>query len=296
MNTQDLSNKKVWTSRPTKNDPDAVKKVGRIHAFVFHPSKAQLVGFLVKRPDVALMFHREDMFVAFNGFDLLEDDGGHEVIVVRENPEAHGRGATKALGLNLDKCVVWIGLPAMTPSGRSLGMVDSVEFDPKTGRVLSVVTSQGATANTLLGRRNIPGNLMRGFRRGMGAKLFLADEDDDPESLGAVIVDEAALDIPVEGGIAEKAGAATAVATDKAKTTYKKVVRKVKPKAQEAATVAGSAVQKGVYATGRQIARTEGMFGRFKSEFKAAMNGEDGKDGKDAKPGKADGGKGGSDE
>lgn len=276
MNTKDLSNKKVWTSRPTKNDPDAVKKVGRIHAFVFHPSKAQLVGFLVKRPDVALMFRREDMFVAHNGFDLMEDDAGHQVIVVREDPQAQGRGATKALGLNLDKCVIWIGLPAMTPSGQSLGLVENVEFDQQTGRVSSVEVSQGATANTLLGRRNIPGSMMLGFRRGMGTKLYLTDDDDeDPESLGAVIVDEAALDVPVEGGVAEKAGAATAVATDKAKKTYKKVSQKVKPKAQEASKAAGEAVQKGVYATGRQIARSKGMFGNFKDEFKKAMKGDD---------------------
>lgn len=275
MNTKDLSNKKVWTSRPAKNDPDAVKKVGRIHAFVFHPSRAQMVGFLVKRPDVAWMFRREDMFVAHNGFDVMEDGDGKQVIVVREDPQAQGRGATKALGVNLDACVIWIGLPAMTPDGQSLGMVENVEFDKDTGRVVSVEVSQGVTANALLGRRAIPSAMVRGFKRGMGAKLFLSDEDDDPESLGAVIVDEEALQIPVEGGVAEKAGAATAVATDKAARTYKKAVRKVKPKAKEAASAAGEAVQKGVYATGRQIARTEGMFGRFKSEFKSAMKGED---------------------
>ena len=282
MNTKDLSNKKVWTSRPTKNDPDAVKKVGRIHAFVFHPQRPQMVGFLVKRPDVALMFRRDDMFVAHNGFELLDDGSGHEVIVVREEPQAQGKGATKALGVNLDNCVIWVGLPAMTPTGQSLGMIENVEFDQATGMVQSVQVSQGATANTLLGRRSIPGNMMRGFKRGMGTKLFLTDDDNDPESLGAVIVDEAAADIPVEGGVAEKAGAATAVATDKAKTTYKKVVRKVneaKPKAKEVTAAAGDAVQKGVYATGRQIARTEGMFGRFKDEFSKAMKG----DGDDAK-------------
>lgn len=160
----------------------------------------------------------------------------------------------------------------MTPSGQSLGLVENVEFDQRTGRVVSVEVSQGATANTLLGRRSIPGSMMLGFRRGMGAKLYLTDDDDEnPEALGAVIVDEAALDIPVEGGVAEKAGAATAVATDKAKKTYEKV----KPKAKEATKVAGAAVQKGVYVTGRQIARTKGMFGNFKDEFKSAMKGDD---------------------
>lgn len=274
-------------SRPTKNDPDAVKKVGRIHAFVFHPSRPQLVGFLVKRPDVALMFHREDFFVAFNGFMVMNDGAGegpsHEVIVVREEPQATGRGAIKALGVNLDKCVLWLGLPVMIADGETLGIADDVEFDPRTGHVQSLVVSKGATANTLLGQRAIPGEMVRGFKFGMGAKLYLTDDDDDsPESLGAILVADEAAEIPVEGGVAEKAGEATAVAADKAQRTYKKVARKVKPKADEAAKVAGKAAkaagdaaQKGAYATGKQIARTEGMFGRFKDEFKKAMSDDD---------------------
>lgn len=271
MNTRDLFNKKIWMSRPRKNDPDAVKKVGRIHAFVFHPSRPQLVGFLVKRPDVALMFRREDMFVAFNGFIVFDD-----YIVVNEAAGSQGRAATKALGINLDDCVIWMGLAVMCADGTALGIADNVEFDPKTGRVLALEVSGGATANALLGRRTIPGEMIVGFRRGMGDKLWLTDdEDDDPEARGAVIVADDAAGIDVAGGVAEKAGEATAVATDKAKKTYKKVVRKVKPVASSATKTAGEAVQKGVYATGRQIARTEGMFSNFKNEFKKAMNGDD---------------------
>lgn len=271
MNTRDLFNKKIWMSRPRKNDPDAVKKVGRIHAFVFHPSRPQLVGFLVKRPDVALMFRREDMFVAFNGFIVFDD-----YIVVNEATGSQGRAATKALGINLDDCVIWMGLAVMCADGTALGIADNVEFDPKTGRVLALEVSGGATANALLGRRTIPGEMIVGFRRGMGDKLWLTDdEDDDPEARGAVIVADDAAGIDVAGGVAEKAGEATAVATDKAKKTYKKVVRKVKPVASSATKTAGEAVQKGVYATGRQIARTEGMFSNFKNEFKKAMNGDD---------------------
>ncbi len=271
MNTRDLFNKKIWMSRPRKNDPDAVKKVGRIHAFVFHPSRPQLVGFLVKRPDVALMFRREDMFVAFNGFIVFDD-----YIVVKEAAGSQGRAATKALGINLDDCVIWMGLAVMCADGTALGIADNVEFDPKTGRVLALEVSGGATANALLGRRTIPGEMIVGFRRGMGDKLWLTDdEDDDPEARGAVIVADDAANIDVAGGVAEKAGEATAVATDKAKKTYKKVVRKVKPVASSATKTAGEAVQKGVYATGRQIARTEGMFSNFKNEFKKAMSGDD---------------------
>ena len=60
VHTKDLYNRKIWFSRPRKNDPDAVKKLGRIRSWVFHPKDLRCVGFLVKRPDVALMFHRQD--------------------------------------------------------------------------------------------------------------------------------------------------------------------------------------------------------------------------------------------
>lgn len=273
MNTKDLANKKIWATRPKKNDPDAVKKAGRIHACVFHPSRAQLVGFLVKRPDVALMFRREDLFVAFNGFTVFDD-----YIVIKEDPASSGRGAIKALNIDLDQCVLWLGLPVMCPDGTSLGIADDVEFDDETGRVISLNVSGGATANALLGRRSIPGQMIAGFRRGMGAKLWLTDDDDDdPDALGAVIVAAEAAELPVEGGVAEKAGAATAVAADKVQKTYHKVKRKAQPAASEAAKTAGDAVQKGVYVTGRQIARTKGMFSNFRDEFKKAMN-DDGED------------------
>lgn len=286
MNTRDLENEKIWMTRPRKNDPDAIKKAGRVHALVFHPSRAQLVGFLVKRPDIAWMFRREDMFVAYNGFVQFEG-----YTVVREEPEAKGKGALKALGVNLDDCVIWLGLPVMTKSGRTLGCADAVEFDDATGRVLWLETSNGATANTLLGRRRIPGELVAGFRRGMGTRLRTDDVGTDDETAlaqggdapdaandemrGAIIVAEEALDVPVEGGVAEKAGAATAVATDKVQKTYRKVVKKVKPAASEAAETAGKAVKKGAFVTGRQIARTEGMFKGFKDEFKRAMSDDD---------------------
>lgn len=50
MNTKELYRKTVWRPKPKKNKPDAVKKMGRIHHFVFHPSRAQLLGFMIKRP------------------------------------------------------------------------------------------------------------------------------------------------------------------------------------------------------------------------------------------------------
>lgn len=265
VHTKDLYNKKVWFSRPRKNDPDAVKKLGRIRHWVFHPKDLRCVGFLVKRPDVALMFHRQDTFVAYNGFDIIDGD-----IVIKDSPGSTDKSACKALGIDLDDCVLWIGLPVLTRDGSSFGLVGSVNYDGRTGKIISLEVDSGATANTLLGHLTIPAEDIVGFRRGKGAQLYLTD-DDDPESFGAIMVKDNVKTMKVEGGIAEKAGTATAVVADKAK----KSAEKVKPKVKKATKAAGEAVNKGAYVTGRQIARSQGMFGKFKENFKSAMNGED---------------------
>ena len=242
---------------------NGTKRIGKVRRFVFHPKEKRCVGFIVKRPDLALMFHRKDLFVAYNGYDVVDGN-----IVVRDDPTATDKGACKALGINWDDCVLWVGLPVMCQDGTSFGIVGSVLFDAETGVIDSLMVSQGATANMLLGVRRVPLSMMRGFRRGMGAALAGGSVDDEAE-LGAILVDDAVRDLPVEGGVAEKAGQATAIVGDKAH----KAIDKMKPKASEAAAAAGEAVNKGAYATGRQLKRASGMFSAFKEEYDKARHG-----------------------
>ena len=49
----------------------------------------------------------------------------------------------------------------------------------------------------------------------------------------------------------------------------------MKPKAQAAAAAAGDAINKGAYATGKQIAASKGMFSSFKEEYRRARTGDD---------------------
>ncbi len=265
IKTKDLATRKVWTEHPRKDDPEATKKVGRIHAFVFHPKEPRLVGFLVKRPDIALMFHRKDLFVAFNGWHIQDGD-----IVLNNTAGSKDRSACKELSIDLDECVIWVGLPVITQDGTQLGVVDSVTFDDQNGRVLALEISQGTTANALLGQRTLPPEDICGFKRGIGTQLYMAD-DDDERALGALLVKDTAKDAQVVGGAAEKAGTATAVAKDKVTRTYKRMKPKVQQASQEATKAAVDAVEKGVYATGKQIGRTKGMFKNFKDEFKKGM-------------------------
>ena len=240
------------------------KRIGKVRRFVFHPKEKRVVGFVVKRPDLLWMFRRKDLFVAVSGYEI--EDGR---IVVSNDPAATNRAACKALCVDWDACVLWVGLPVMTEDGDALGVVGSVTFDRKTGVVDSVTTDSGATANALLGKREIPANLVKGFRRGMGAALAQTGaegEESEEVVLGAILVAEEARDIAVEGGLAEKAGEATAVVVDKAHTA----VDKAKPVASAAAKKTGEVVNKGAYATGKQIAATKGMFSGFKEEYDKA--------------------------
>lgn len=258
ITTQELTGVRVLGGK------NGTKRIGKVRRFVFHPKEKRCVGFILKRPDLLWMFRRKDKFVSIEGYDIV--DGR---IVIRNVPEATDKAACKALGVNWDDCVLWVGLPVMCEDGTSFGTVGNVTFNRITGTIDSFDTDSGATANALLGKRTVPADLIKGFRRGMGVALAQVGDEGratDDVVLGAMLVDDAAKDLVSEGGVAEKAGAATAVAVDKVQTT----VDKAKPVVSEAARKTGEVVNKGAYATGKQIAATKGMFSGFKEEYDKA--------------------------
>lgn len=258
------------------------KRIGKVRHFIFHPSEKRCIGFTVKRPDAALMFHRKDLFVALDGFHIDEDQ-----IVVHDDGAATDRGAIKALGVNWDRCVIWVGMPAMTRAGDMLGYIDAVTFDCDTGAVISLTIENGATSNAILGKRTIPANLVKGFRRGQGVSLapmgdYSGEEEESLTERGAVLVADEALDIQTEGGVAAAAGKATAIATDKvkkgadrARSVAAEQAEKAKPTAQRVVKRTGEAVDAGSFALGKQLGRASGMFSAFKEEFDKASKGED---------------------
>ena len=159
LTTKSLFGRKVVSSKG--------KKIGKVRRFVFHPSEKRVVGFTVKRPDAALMFHRKDLFVALDGFDIDDDNR----IVVHDDPTATDKGARKALDLDWDKCVIWVGMPVMTASGDFIGYIDVVTFDRESGAIVRVSTENGAANDALLGKRIIPASYIKGFRHGQGIAL-----------------------------------------------------------------------------------------------------------------------------
>ncbi len=275
ITTKELANKRVVDGRKGK-------KIGKVRRFVFHPSEKRCIGLLVKRPDAALMFHRKDLFVALGGFHI----DGEGNVVVHDDADSTDKGAVKALGVDWDACVIWVGMPVMTASGDILGYVDVVTFDRTTGDVHSFTTENGAANDAIVGKRVIPSKFVKGFRRGQGIALMAAgdyrgEDMDDQAERGAIMVSDEAMDLPVQGGVAAAAGKASAVAVNKAKkgavkakTAVEGKMEEVKPGAQKFASAAGEAIESGSYAVGKQLGKASGMFAAFKEEFDKASRGE----------------------
>lgn len=189
--------KKARAKKPKKGEKPAageqsgerLSKLGKIHMAVFTPDGRSMVGYLVARPDVAGMVKREDVFVAFDSLAACEK--GFRVV---GEEGAFDDKARERLGVDWDSCIMWAGMDARTESGRELGYVGDAEFDESTGKVTKFLVGDGGMATALVGSVEIPPSMMVGY------------------SKGRMIVKDAASKLELNGGLAAKAGEATAKA------------------------------------------------------------------------------------
>ena len=250
LKINDLYGRKVYVPKKAKKkkgaDPSEVKlsKLGKVHMAVFSPNGREVVGFLVTRPDIAGMVKRPDVFLAWDSFRVL-DDGG---LCVSREDDGMDDAARKRLGGDWDSCVMWAGMDAQTVGGKKLGYVSDAEYNTKTGKVARFFVGDGGMARALVGSFEIPASMVRGY------------------SKGRMIVDDAAADIELNGGVAAKVGEG-----------YAKAKVKGAEAAHKAGKAAGEAVDKGSYAFGR-------MLGRAKRAIEDATAEDEPKAKKDAEP------------
>ncbi len=224
LTMEQLIGQKVFQPRPaskktrTDGTPAAPKRIGKVHNLVFSPDGLQVVGLLVKRPDVAGMIKREDLFVPLSGFTTFE--GG---LLIKDGTPTD-EAAAKALRLDLDKCIIWGGMDVVSQDGASLGYVADCSFDWKTGALGTLYVTDGAMAATRVGSVPLPANLLVGY------------------SKGTMVVKPEAAQVQLTGGIMAKAGEGFG----QAQVAGKKAAAK-------AGKVAGDALDKGSFALGRAL-------------------------------------------
>lgn len=239
-------------------------RIGKVHAAIFHPKERKVIGFTIKRPDRAMMFHRSDKVMPVDAFEVQEKH-----LVVDEKNLMSGRLLAKRFNVKWDECLIWQGMPLLTEGGVRCGYVGDVVFSVADGVVKTLFIDKGGTHNVLIGRASISADEVIGFRLGVGEKLNSVSEDDF--LCGAIIVRDDVLQVEAEGGLAEKAGRVSAKVAD----TVGEKVNKAKPVVQEATQKAEEAVNRGAYALGERLAQTKGMFSSFKEEYNKARRSDD---------------------
>ena len=145
----------------------------------------------------------------------------------------------------------------MSEEGKRCGLVGDVRFSTEDGSVKSLFIDKGASAGALLGATEIPAGYIKvlslaweiSLRQRM-RKIFCKARSFFPMK---------ALAIQAQGGLAERAGKASAVVSHKASQAFEKA----KPVASDVAQKTGDAVNKGAYAVGKQLSKNQRYVCRF---------------------------------
>jgi hypothetical protein len=137
----------------------------------------------------------------------------------------------------------------VTGDGTKVGTIDAVEYDERSGELMALEVTDGATAKALLGVTKIPRELIIGYKD------------------GRVLAKRAASGIQTEGGLAAKAGEQTAVVANAVKVRTESAVKTAGDVTKKAGKMADKALDSGSKALGKQLGRTKGMFKAFKDEY-----------------------------
>lgn len=274
LDTSKIIDKRVYEKTAENAEEIKVKQLGRLRVAIFHPVHNICIGVLIRRPDVAWMFHRRDVFCAL---PLIEIDEDGELILA-DNYAEKSKKFLKSENIIVDASVIWDGMPVQTQSKETLGTIEKVIVDNSSGEIKSILVAQNTTSKALLGMRKIPNDYIIGFNEGSGIKLVSNNEIDTGVE-GCILVKDVAADVDLTGGAAEKAAKVSVKAKQTvkkasatAKTEATKVASTAKPKISQAAKTTERATQEGAFALGKQIGRTKSAFSEFKDNLKSEMN------------------------
>ncbi|MGN0076857.1 MAG: PRC-barrel domain containing protein [Parafannyhessea sp.] len=231
----DIVGLKVFKSKTTRKGEEKLVKLGKVHMAVFSPDGTTVVGFTVKRPDIAGMVKRPDFFMARDAFGTVEKG-----LLLKDEKDGVDDRARERLGIDWDACIMWTGMDAKTSDGRELGYVNNAIFDPKNGAVQKFCVGDGSVAQSLVGSLEIPVSMVQGYHKGY------------------MIVDPAAADLKLSGGAAAAAGEGYA----KAKIAGKKA-------GEKAGAVAADAIDKGSFALGKALGKAKRAIDEAKAENEA---------------------------
>ncbi len=123
---------------------------------------------MVRQSDIAGMIERPDRFVALDAIGVYEG-----AIAVDDAKDTYDAAAAKRLDINLDDCIIWVGMDVRTESGDVVGYCSDVEFKPRSGIVQAFYVTAGAASSVLVGDTQVPPTMLRGYENGA---MIVSDE------------------------------------------------------------------------------------------------------------------------
>lgn len=208
FSTSEFIGKKVFLTKEEVDNEIHVESFGRLHYFIFQ--NFHCVGFFIKLPDVAMMFSRRDVFCHISSFSFAD-----KKILLDKDFKSKSRIALEEDDIDLKTSVVIDGQKVVTASGEEIGFIENVQIDDF-GKIQTIDVGSGATSNVLLGTRQLPMNLLKGYKNLNQAKIMRRAGSTN-ESDAAVIVDDEASNIALVGGFAEVAAKKSVAITQTAK-------------------------------------------------------------------------------
>lgn len=221
FSTSEYIGRQVYVTTEETDDQVTVKRLGRLHFFLFQ--KNVCIGALIKRPDVAMMFHRKDLFSPLKAINFQA-----KTLILDDNFESQGERYLKENKIKLSQTFVYDAMSVVCENGDALGCIDSVVCDSK-GNVKEIQISDGATSDKLLGLRTIPANLLVGMKTGSGAARLVCTDGADDTGEGVFVVKDEAASVKMKGGATQKLAVGTINAKNKVAESAIKAKEKALP-------------------------------------------------------------------
>ncbi|MBQ9690554.1 MAG: hypothetical protein IJV62_00355 [Eggerthellaceae bacterium] len=245
------------------------KKIGVIHRAVLKYDGSECLGFFVRRPDVALMFHRSDVFVSFTHLEAYDKAFSTSERHIHDAPD---KGRTQY--------IIAHGRAVYAPNGEQMGFVKDIAMNAN-GKTQALYVAPDEAHRYLLGMLVVPFEICS-LQENVSRRSF-------------VVTTHEVWKLKPQGGWAEDAATFVAQVQKKADEIYETAIRTGKDgmkktsqwaksaanamqveipdiqQAQSAATDrAVAAVEKAAFATGKQLSKTKGMFSGFVDAYKQA--------------------------
>ena len=136
------------------------KYLGQVTEVLFDVKKPMAVGVQVQRDYMLGLIQPRARYVLLTDVKLVKPEG--MLLSIPKLPG--GDRGEKALGFSWDKSVIWRKMPVRSATGDPVGVVKDVLYSAETGTVKKLFVSTGMVGDAAVGRLEVPGDLVNGFR------------------------------------------------------------------------------------------------------------------------------------